>query len=535
MNLPAFSSVTDYVAFHADASSDVNAISSEKVRLSYSEVADEVDRYARALQGAGVGPGTFVGVLGPSRPECFIAFLACCRIGAAFAGLNPRHTVRELSVVVTDCQPTVILCLEGESSDDDLTEKVLALRPALNAEAVLVSRTHRTEGGLVSLNDFLDEGRHVELTSSTSPDSPAAIVYTSGSTGTPKGALLSQRSLVRSAHLSWEYWYDAPVRPRTVTHHPISHVGWLVTRSLATFIAGGSINVRERFDPREHLRLIEQEKVTVWNLHPSELVMTMETDVFSTCDLSSVEHVAFGTSPSLELVNVLQERTDAVISVSYGLTEACGGAVIATSTDPKSVTTTVGRVLPGVEIRIVTKDGADAETGTPGELLIRDECVFSGYLNRPEEARSVIDRDGWLHTGDVVTQASDGSISLTGRLTEMFKSGGYNIYPSEIEQVLASHPAVWVVAVVAAPDPRWTQVGVAFVVTKPGDDVGEDDLNEFCRKHLANYKVPKRFEFVPSLPQLRIAGKIDRLTLRSEAERLVTEASADREAGPLSS
>ena len=531
MNLPSFSSVTDYVAFHADASSDVNAISSENVRLSYSEVADEVGRYARALQAAGVGPGTFVGVLGPCRPECFIAFLACCRIGATYAGLNPRHTVGELSVVVTDCQPTVILCLEGESSDG-LTEKVLALRPALNAEAVLVSRTHRTEGGLVSLNDFLDEGRHVELTS-TSPDSPAAIVYTSGSTGTPKGALLSQRSLVRSAHLSWEYWYDAPVRPKAVTHHPINHVGWLVVKSLATFIAGGSLNMRERFDPREHLRLVEQEKVTLWNLHPAELAMTMETDVFSTCDLSSVEHVAFGTSPSLELVNRLQERTDAVISVSYGLTEASGGAVIATnpSTDPKSVTTSIGRVLPGVEIRIVTIDGADAETGTPGELLIRDESVFSGYLNRPEEARSAIDRDGWLHTGDVVTQASDGSLSLTGRLTEMFKSGGYNIYPTEIEQVLASHPAVRAVAVLAAPDPRWTQVGVAFVVTKTGDDVGEDDLNEYCRKHLANYKVPKRFEFVPSLPQLR-NGKIDRLTLRSEAERLVTEASADREAAP---
>jgi acyl-CoA synthetase (AMP-forming)/AMP-acid ligase II len=355
-----------------------------------------------------------------------------------------------------------------------------------------------------------------------SPEDACAIVYTSGSTGVPKGALLCQRGTIRSSLLTWEYWYGAQSDLRTVAQHPINHVGWLVCECATTLVAGGTLFLRERFDGPSTLRLIEHERLNVWLAFPSMVILAVQSPEFETCDLSSLERLAFGMSPSLELMVRLRTRTEAVFSVSYGLTEAHGGAVTVTDADAdlETVADTIGRPLPGIEVRVIDENGLDIPTDSPGELLIRDTCLFLGYLNRPDATVETLDSQGWLHTDDVVAQDESGLLRFVARKKDMFKSGGYNVYPTEIEIVIGAHELVRHVAVVEAPDPLWEEVGVAFVVLSEDDSLGSTQLVEYLRPHLANYKIPKRFVFVTSLPQLP-NGKVDKVGLRERAKSSV--------------
>jgi len=251
------------------------------------------------------------------------------------------------------------------------------------------------------------------------------------------------------------------------------------------------------------------------------LILARATPEFERCDLSSLETIALGMPASVELMRAYRERTGAVMSVSYGLTEANGGSVTATGRDAtlEAVSSTIGRPVPGIEVRILKPDG-DAAGGAEGELLVRDRSLFLGYLNRPDATAEALDADGWLHTGDVVEPTGDGGMRMVGRRKEMFKSGGYNVYPTEIEAVIGSHPAVDAVAVVQAPDPLWDEVGVAYVVAKDGLEIDADTLREHARGQLANYKVPKRFEVVDRLPQLP-NGKFDKVAMRRRAREAV--------------
>jgi acyl-CoA synthetase (AMP-forming)/AMP-acid ligase II len=444
---------------------DAPALASRERTWTYAELDRAVDEYGAGLLARGVERGDVVGVHGWSQPEWLIVFLACCRIGAIFLGLSPKSTGRELQYLLADARPRLVLGIDG------------------------VAPSELRGSGAVRADD---------------PDRPCAIVYTSGSTGAPKGALLSQRSILRSAQLTAEHWYDAGPETRTVAELPIDHVGWLVCECLSVLVAGGTIYFRERFDPAGVLRLVEDERLTLWVAFPSMIALAMQTPEFDGSDLSSLHRVALASAPSLELLTRLRTRTDAVFTASYGLTEASGGAVTASApgADLATVAGTIGHVVGGVEYRV------DAATG---ELLLKDECVFLGYLNRPDATAAAIDADGWLHTGDAVTVEPDGNLRLVGRLKEMFKSGGYNVYPSEVERELCSHPAVSEVAVVAAPDPLWSEVGVAFVVPAAALDL--EELREHARERLANYKVPKRLLLVDALPRLP-NGKVDRLSLR---------------------
>jgi acyl-CoA synthetase (AMP-forming)/AMP-acid ligase II len=444
-----------------------------------------------------VARGDVVAMHGFSRPECLAVFLACCRLGATFLGLSPKSTVRELSYVVSDAQPRLVVAVDpGE------LEGLEPRRPVIAPEALL--------------------GRGAAPAPARGTDDPCAIVYTSGSTGAPKGALLSQRSIVRSAELTVDHWYGGREGLRTLAQLPINHVGWLVCECVSALVAGGAVVFRERFDGGETLRLIAQERLTLWLAFPSMVALAMRSPEFEGCDLSSLRRVAFGSMPSVELLARLRERTGAVFSVSYGLTEASGGAVTTTDAraDASTVAGTIGRPVPGLETRIVDPEGRDVAAGESGELLVRDPCVFLGYLHRPDATAAALDENGWLHTGDAVAADPDGNLRMVGRLKEMFKSGGYNVYPTEIETVISTCDAVSAVAVVDVPDPLWSEVGVAFVVPAAGARVRPEELREHARARLANYKVPKRFVVVDSLPQLP-NGKADKVALREQARRLV--------------
>jgi acyl-CoA synthetase (AMP-forming)/AMP-acid ligase II len=224
----------------------------------------------------------------------------------------------------------------------------------------------------------------------------------------------------------------------------------------------------------------------------------------------------------VEILRQFRERSDAVFCVSYGLTEAHGGAVTVTddTASLQEVAGSIGRPVPGIETRMADVTGQDVPAGQPGELLVRDSTVFLGYLNRPDATAQTIDASGWLHTGDVAVASRTGDMHLVGRIKEMYKSGGYNVYPPEIEKVIANFDDVVQVAVVGAPDPMWESVGVAFLVVGDPDRFAMPPFTAYLRSQLANYKVPKQFEFLSAMPQLP-NGKVDRVELRKRAARLV--------------
>jgi acyl-CoA synthetase (AMP-forming)/AMP-acid ligase II len=516
------STIDEHLAYYAVTRPDAVAVWCGEFTWSYRELDQQVARYEQVITGQGVRPGHVVAVYGNSRPECLAVFLACCRAGALYLGLNPKYTLRELQFVCSDAEPELLFAFRDSSMGDEVIATLEQLIRQLPAG------THVIGIGLDAKHQELDDllGRSAPsgqpADSQRSQRRACAIVYTSGSTGTPKGALLCEHGAVRSARLSWRYWYAGLGELRTVVQHPINHVGWLVCECVAGLVAGGSLYFRERFDGGATLRLIDEHELNLWVAFPTMLRLAMQSAEWQECDLTSLRRVALGTAPEVEILRQFRERSDATFCVSYGLTEAHGGAVTVTddAAELVEVAGSIGQAVPGVEVRIADETGRDVQAGEAGELLVRDSTVFLGYLNRPDATAETIGADGWLHTGDVAVADSEGTMHLVGRMKEMYKSGGYNIYPPEIEKVIASYDDVVQVAVVGAPDPLWESVGVAYLVVGSRENFAMPRFTGYLRSQLANYKVPKRFEFLDAMPELP-NGKVDRAGLRRRAEALV--------------
>ena len=481
-------------------------------RLTWIDARVEIDRVAAALVAAGSTRGDRVAFLGDSRLDFFIHFLAATSIGCIWQGLNPKYTWDELAFVVADAAPRLIFdgTMVGDRTAERLAEQIDEVERTIvldqpNWEAFLAA------GGDVGTGDL--GARQATVESSD----PAMIVYTSGSTGRPKGALLTHRGVAYCGVTGGKA--RGLGGKKVICNLPVNHVGAVSDICARAMISGGTVVFQERFDPELMLATIETEEVQVWAGVPTIFQICLAHPTFPNVDLSCVEHVAWGgAAMSLPVLEALLAATGAGrASVGYGMTESTGAV---TSTTPEStleqLTTTVGVPIPGHDYRIVTEDGTPCKVGESGEIQIRGDWTMAGYWNRPD-ADCATD-DGWFRTSDLAVLRDDGYIQLVGRLSEMFKSGGYNTYPREIEQCLEEHPAVRMAAVVAVPDQVFDQVGHGFVVADPG--VTSDDLLAHCREHLANYKVPKAVHLREQLPMLAV-GKIDKKALGSEASRLV--------------
>ena len=275
----------------------------------------------------------------------------------------------------------------------------------------------------------------------------------------------------------------------------------------------------DRFDPAGSLEAIEQNRLTVWGQVPVQLQQSLESRAFGKCDLSSLELIFWsGGVASLSLVERLQAIAPKLMN-AYGMTEATSNvSYTPPGADAKTLSETIGSAAPDCEIKVAGADGEALASGEEGEICVRCDHLMLGYLNRDEATREAIDAQGWLHTGDVGAMTSGGFLRLTGRQKEMFKSGGYNVYPREIEQVLESMAGVSAAVVVGAPHPLYGESGVAYVVGGSDVSLCESALRAFCQERLANYKIPKIFNLRETLPMLAI-GKIDRSALQKDAAR----------------
>ena len=484
-------------------------------RLTWAQTRVEVDRVAAALVAAGLDRGDRVAYLSDSRLDFFVHFLAATSVGLIWQGLNPKYTWSEVAYVVSDAGPRMVF--DGvPGGSGGLADRLVA---EINGVEQSVAVDTDDWNGFLEAGTAIDADALADRRAEVETMDPGFIVYTSGSTGRPKGALLTHRGVC------WCGVTGSTARggseEKIICNLPVNHVGSVSDICCRKMVAGGAIVFQERFDPALMLATIADERIGVWGGVPTMFQLCTVHPDFAGADLSSVRQLAWGGAamPAPVLERLLEATDVDRCTTGYGMSETTGGVFCTPpDADLDVILNTVGVPIPGHEFRIMADEDRVAEMDESGELQVRGDWIMAGYWNCPEATAEAIDVEGWLHTGDLVVMRPDGCLSIVGRLSEMFKTGGYNAYPREIEMCLEDHPAVRIAAVVGVPDPVFDEVGHAFVVAEPGTDA--DDLRNHCRERLANYKVPKVVHLRDALPMLAI-GKIDKKGLRAEATALL--------------
>jgi acyl-CoA synthetase (AMP-forming)/AMP-acid ligase II len=510
--------IHDLLASHLAAIPERTAAVDGEARLTYAELAAQVDGIARALIAAGIRPGDRVATMVPPSLEFWLTYLASVSVGAVWMGLNPRYQLPEYAYLLADAAPRLVFSIneyEGRPYCAELQE----VGPAVELFVSFGDAVGRAQ----TLAEFLAAGVGISdeqlaaRRAAVDPEDIAVIVYTSGTTGKPKGAMLSHRAIMAAA-LCNLCWMDEGLES-TISVAPINHVGALNNVCMNVFAYGGKIVFHHRVDLAAIAEITAREKLTYLVASPTSFAMLAAQPDAGAVRLGHYRLIVFGGGATAEALLRPVHATGVRMYNVYGQTETCG---IVTATDdgasPKIMAETFGRALPGATIRIADEQGNPLPQGTSGEIQVAGPYCMSGYFNRPEATAEAFTKDGYLRTGDIGVAHEDGNISFVGRLKEMFKSGGYNIYPVEIELALAEHPSISLAAVLPVEHPVFQEVGHAFIETAdPGLDA--EALKEFLKPRIANYKIPKSFSFEPELPKLP-NSKIDKQALKRRlAER----------------
>ena len=500
--------IFDYLYQHARTTPAQEAVGIGDNMQSYADLRESVEKCARALLALGIRKGDRVATLSPPHPDYLIILLATTAVGGIWLGLNPRYTRTELEHVITDSEPSVIFTrnrIGNRQYHDELhhiCESVQSFKRLMVLDSDLLRPSDCSysnfllNGNNAGVADLADAQNDV-----TSMDA-AFLVYTSGTTGKPKGAVLHHYGAIRHAHVQMSLRSKGAVS--MINPYPINHIAGIIACSVYCLVAGGTGHYLEKYEPEAVLRTIAEKRISVWGGVPVMLQQVLDHPDFPATDLSSIREISCsGGTASKPLLERLVREICPAITTMYALTEAAGAATAIPSTDDIDLLAeSVGKPLNDCEFRLVGEHGRVVRKGEPGEILIRGPFIMKEYWRLPEATGQAIDSEGWLHTKDVGVERDDGNIVLVGRLSDMYKSGGYNVYPKEVEQVLEAHPAVNLVCVVGAPDQVYGEVGYAFVTLAPGQSADDQSLLDHCRQYLANYKIPKHVAIETSLPLL---------------------------------
>ncbi|MFV0309251.1 MAG: long-chain-fatty-acid--CoA ligase [Desertimonas sp.] len=477
-------------------------------RLSFAELNAGVNRCANALTERGVKRGDRVALLMMNSIEFEEAFFAIAKLGAVIVPLNWRLVADELAFILDDAGATVLI------ADTDFAAVVEDLHGRGDATKVT---TWITVGGdtpdwAADFASLLGAAPTTEIDVANDVDDLLYIMYTSGTTGLPKGVMHSHRTALW-AILTVDATADMHFADRYLVALPLFHVGAL-TPAVAACYAGVTQIVMRSFDPTQTWRVISDERVTTGLLVPAMLQFMLQTrDAAGDIEFDQLRWVMSGASPVP--VNLIKAYDGLGIEIHqvYGLTESCGPACLISPDEAIARAGSTGKEFFHTEVRIVDEDGNDVPPGEPGELICRGEHNMVGYWNRPEATAEAI-RDGWLHTGDVAVMDADGFVYINDRLKDMIISGGENVYPAEIENVIVGHERVADVAVIGEPSERWGESPLAVVV-RADDALTEAEVLEYCQGKLARYKLPRRAVFVDEIPR-NPTGKPLKRVLRDE-------------------
>jgi acyl-CoA synthetase (AMP-forming)/AMP-acid ligase II len=506
----------------ADRFTDTEAVVDGDRRVRYSELVTMVTDAARALIAAEVGPGDRVAMWAPNSLEWIVAALGITSAGAVLVPVNTRFRGNEAGYVLGRSRARVLFTVRGFLDTDYpalLTDAGVDL-PALERIVLLGGDA---DDATATWSDFLQRGAPVapaevdQRVDVLGPDDPSDVVFTSGTTGNPKGVVMTHGQTLR-AYLDWCDFADLRQGDRYLIANPFFHIFGYKAGVLASLMRGATIYPVAVFDAGAVLELTERERITVLPGAPTIYHSLLEHPDHATRDISSLRVAITGAADiPVELIRrVHEELPFERIRTGYGLTEA--GTVTGSKTDDdfEHIATTVGVPWPGFEVRTVDQSGADVPVGEPGEVLVRGDTVMRGYFEDPEATAAAIDADGWLHTGDLGALDADGYLRIVGRIKDMFIVGGFNAYPAEIENLLLAHPDISQVAVIGVPDERLGEVAHAFVVLAPGAVSDAANIIEWARGRMANFKVPRRIDFLDELP-INATGKVVKDELRARA------------------
>jgi fatty-acyl-CoA synthase len=484
------------------------------VEWSYADLFYLSNRLAEKLRsGFGVGAGDRVAVLALNDLETVALFTAAQRIGAILVPINYRLAAREVEYIVSDAEPSLLVVQEQFAGL--LTNSVGKFAQWAYEGKDSLKSYCRTELARFAETRGAETLRLVErsweVPFSGTPESAAMILYTSGTTGRPKGALISN-SMLHWNSINTTLRLNLSQSDVTVSFAPFFHTGgWNVL--LTPFLHRGAKTVlMKKFEPESFLSLIEREGATIFFGVPTTLDMMHRSPHFAEADLSRVRYAIVGGEPMpIDLIRAWQHK-GIPIRQGFGLTEFGPNCFSLNEEDSLRKIGSIGFPNFYIETKVVDERGRAVERGEIGELLLRGPVCSPGYWKNAKATSETI-VDSWLHTGDLVRQDEEGYFYVSGRKKDMFISGGENVYPVEIEQVISGLPAVREVAVVGVADPRWGEVGRAFVALKSGQVISADELRAHCERNLAKFKVPKSFEIVPELPK-GDSGKILKRALR---------------------
>ncbi|WP_202874791.1 AMP-binding protein [Kribbella kalugense] len=479
----------------------------DRRRWRYDELLAESEAVARALLGR-FEPGERIAVWADNIPEWVVLEFAAALAGLTLVTVNPALRDRELVHVLAQSRSAGVF-LVRQYRDNPLLDTVLAVRSELPElrEIVLFD----------DWKEFKESGSPTEILPVVQPGDPAQIQYTSGTTGKPKGAVLRHRGITNNARLSYVETFAMEPGEVFVNPMPLFHTAGCVQGTLAPLASLGTHVLVPRFDPALQLRLTESERSAQLCGVPTMLLAILAHPSFAGTDLSSVRYaISGGATVAPELVRQIETGLGVPMSIVYAQTEASPAITMTRLDDtPENRAETIGRPLPGAEVRIVRPGTTEPVAhGTVGELCTRGYHVMAGYFDDPVQTAAAIDPDGWLHTGDLASMDERGYCRIEGRLKELIIRGGENIYPREIEQLLITHPAVADVAVVGVPDDFWGEQVAAFV-RPAAESTDLDVLRAHLQGRLAPHKVPRIWRFVDSFPTTA-SGKIQKYVLRDQ-------------------
>ena len=507
--IPNHADFSAMLAHWASRSPEATALTFGDTRRSWAQLAERVQRVAAGLRAAGLQPGDRIAVLDLNHPSCLELTLACAQIGTANAVVNFRLAPPEIVYVINDAKARLLFV------GPEFAGAVVQLKPQLPGIETVIP--------IGGAND-----EYEPWLAAHAPDArvhPAGRsdcfvqLYTSGTTGFPKGAMLTHHGMLAHArNVAATQSLDGTSRVQVAM--PLFHVGG-TSYSLVAWSAGAPIHMMRLPDPAAALAMLEQEKITHTFYVPALMAAMTQVPGAGQRDYSSLQSLSYGASPMplpvmRECLKLFPRGT---MQQVYGMTEQSGVVTILGPADHENPAVahrlvSAGQAIQGVEIDIRDPaTGQPVPTGQPGEIWVRSEQVMSGYWGKSEATAAALTPDGWYRSGDGGHLDTDGYVYVTDRIKDMIISGGENIYPAEIERVLAEHPAIADVAVIGVPDERWGEAPKAVVVLRAGAADGPDELLAWCRERLAGYKLPKTVDVVAELPR-NPTGKILKRELR---------------------
>jgi fatty-acyl-CoA synthase len=506
------------------------------IRWTYRDLQGRVDAFAAGLLALGLEPGERIGIWSHNNAEWVVTQLATAKAGLILVNINPAYRLAELEYALNKVACRALITMPSFKSSDylgmlrELAPELERRAPGhLDAGRLPALRTvirlgeARTPGMLnfadvPGLAGERERRRVAELAATLQFDDPINIQFTSGTTGHPKGATLTHHNILNNGFFIGEAM-RLTEQDRLCIPVPLYHCFGMVLGNLACLTHGSAIvYASEAFDVEAVLETVQAERCTGLHGVPTMFIAELGHARFREFDLSTLRTGIMAGSPCpIEVMKrVVAEMHMGEVTIAYGMTETSPVSFQSSTADPLDRrVSTVGRIHPHIEVKIVDREGRIVPPGTPGELCTRGYSVMQGYWDDPERTADAIDAAGWMHTGDLATLDAEGFCNIVGRIKDMVIRGGENVYPREIEEFLYRHPAIQDVQVIGVPDPKYGEELCAWVRLKPGQALSAEDLRAFCQGQIAHYKIPRYVKFVEGFP-MTVTGKIQKYLMRQQ-------------------